>query len=108
MSGPSHNFCYLLRCQSFFDKSVPPDDVLSNTLAIENLTNISTSALPVPSYSIADLLVGPLGPTFAKKIFIPCHWLKNGMLPPQLYRCDCHFLSSDHDSLSESLDSFEY
>ena len=38
----------------FSDKSVPHDDVLSNTLA-ENPSNLSISALPVPSYSIADL-----------------------------------------------------
>ena len=108
MYGPSDSFCCKLRSQSFLsNKSVPHDDVLSNTLA-ENLPNLSISAPPVPSYSIADHLAGPLGPTFAKKIFIPCHWLKNGMPPPQLYRCDCHFLSGDSDSLSDSLVSFDY
>ena len=36
------------------NKSAPHDDVLSNTLA-ENPSNLSISALPVPSYSIKDL-----------------------------------------------------
>ena len=45
-----------------------------------------------PVYKIEDHLVGPLGPSYAIRIFIPCDWVRLE-LSPLLHKCSCKIIN---------------